>query len=151
MKKLHSARLSLIALSATLAATACDPIIELRGNLPPQEQIDQIKVGTTTRDDVQALLGTPSNVTPFGDETWHYISSVTHRKAFFEPEIKERKVLTVVFDRAGLVRAVDTKGLADGKQLVTVDRETPTAGKEMNIIQQMVGNVGRFSKESKAK
>jgi outer membrane protein assembly factor BamE (lipoprotein component of BamABCDE complex) len=151
MKKLHSVRLSLIAASAALAATACEPVIELRGNLPPQEQIDQIKVGTTTRDDVQALLGTPSNVTPFGDETWHYISSVSHRKAFFEPEVKERKVLTVVFDRAGLVRALDTKGLADGKQLVTVDRETPTAGKEMNIIQQMVGNVGRFSKDSKAK
>lgn len=130
---------------------ACTPIIEVRGNNPPPEQLAQVKIGTSTREDVQALLGTPSNVTPFGEETWHYISAITEREAFFEPEVKERKVVTVVFDRAGLVRAVDTRGLEDGKDVVPAARETPTAGKELTIIQQLMGNVGRFSKDSKGK
>ncbi len=134
-----------------LAATACQPIIEMRGNLPPAEQLALIKVGVTNRDEVQALLGTPSNVAPFGDETWHYISSVFEKKTFFEPEMKERTVISVVFDRSGIVRVMDAKGMADGKDVTPVDRETPSAGKEMTILQQMMGNVGKFSKDSKPK
>lgn len=151
MKNLHPMRLALIVAATALATTACEPVIELRGNLPPPEQLAQVKVGVTSRDDVQALLGTPSNVTPFGDETWHYISSVFERKAFFEPEIKERTIITVVFDRGGVVRAMETKGLVDGKDVTPVDRETPTAGKEMTILQQLMGNVGKFTKDSKEK
>lgn len=149
MKNLIPMRFALLAVVATLAAPACAPVVELRGNLPPPEQVELVKVGTTSRDEVQSLLGTPSNVTPFGDETWHYISTVTERKAFFEPVVLERKVITVVFDRSGTVRALDTKGLQDGKEITPVDRETPSAGKEMTILQQMLGNVGKFSKESK--
>ena len=141
----------LAAFAVGLGLCACEPIMELRGNLPPPEQLEQVKVGKSTRDDVQALLGTPSNVNPFGDETWHYISTLTEHVAFFEPEAKERKVITVVFDRSGVVRALDTKGLQDGKDVAPVDRETPTAGKELNILQQLMGNVGRFSKPAEGK
>jgi len=142
---------ALLTILTGLSAPACSPVIELNGNLPPPEQLEQVKVGSSNRDDVQALLGTPSNVALFGDETWHYISSVTERVAFFEPEIKERKVITVVFDQGGIVRVLDTKGLQDGKNIVPVDRETPTAGKEMNMLQQLIGNVGKFSKDAKEK
>ncbi|RAU22517.1 outer membrane protein assembly factor BamE [Paramagnetospirillum kuznetsovii] len=151
MKNLHRIRLALFVASTALGAVACDPIIELRGNLPPPEQLELVKVGTTSRDDVQALLGTPSNVAPFGDETWHYISSVFERKAFLEPEIKERKIISVVFDRNGIVRALETRNLRDGKEVTPVDRETPTAGTEMTILRQLMGNVGKFSKEGKEK
>lgn len=146
MKKTTSHHRSLLAACLIVTATACSPIIEVRGNLPPPDQLAQIKIGTSTREDVQALLGTPSNITPFGEESWHYISAVTEREAFFEPEVKERKVVTVVFDRAGTVRAIDNRGLEDGKDVVPANRETPTAGKELTILQQLMGNVGRFSK-----
>ncbi len=35
--------------------------------------------------------------------------------------------------------------LADGKDISMVSRITPTAGKEMTILEQIMGNVGRFS------
>jgi outer membrane protein assembly factor BamE (lipoprotein component of BamABCDE complex) len=151
MKKTSMPYRSLAAAALLAASAACTPIIEVRGNLPPPEQLAQVKIGTSTREDVQALLGTPSNVTPFGEESWHYISAITEREAFFEPVVKERKVVTVVFDRAGTVRAVDNRGLEDGKDVVPAGRETPTAGKEMTILQQLMGNVGRFSKPAQGK
>jgi len=142
MKFLPCAGLTL----ALLGLGACTPVIELRGNLPPSEQRAQIEVGKTTRDEVQSLLGTPSSISPFGSDEWHYISALSEHVAFFEPVVKERTVFTVTFDRAGKVRAVDTKTLADGREITPVDRETPTVGKELNIVQQMMGNIGRFSK-----
>ncbi|BAE51153.1 hypothetical protein amb2349 [Paramagnetospirillum magneticum AMB-1] len=57
----------------------------------------------------------------------------------------------MVFDRAGTVRAIDNRGLEDGKDVVPAGRETPTAGKELTILQQLMGNVGRFSKPMQGK
>jgi outer membrane protein assembly factor BamE (lipoprotein component of BamABCDE complex) len=151
MKKTSLPYRSLAATTLVAAAVACTPIVEVHGNKPPPEQLAQVKIGTSTREDIQALLGTPSNITPFGEETWHYISAITEREAFFAPEVKERMVVTVVFDRAGRVRAIDNRGLEDGKDVVPAGRETPTAGKEMTVLQQLMGNVGRFSKQAKDK
>lgn len=146
MKKPRPARFALAALAAVLAAGACTPIVELRGNLPPPEQLSQVVVGKSSRDDVQSLLGTPSNISPFDDDAWYYVSAVTERVSFFEPEVKERKVIAVLFDRNGTVRALETKGLAEGHDVIPVSRETPTAGQEMTILKQLMGNLGRFSK-----
>lgn len=142
-----------IAFAATLIFTAagCTPSVDLRGNLPQPEALAQITPGKTTRDEVQALLGTPSTMATFGDESWQYISARTETVAFFKPEVKERKTVSIAFDKSGVVKDIVTRGLEDGVNVQTVERETPTAGKEMSIIEQLVGNVGKFSKDAAGK
>jgi outer membrane protein assembly factor BamE (lipoprotein component of BamABCDE complex) len=151
MNKLPKISHLFVAASLLVALPACSPNVELRGNLPPPDQLAQVTVGKTTRDEALALLGTPSNVTPFGEEVWHYIWVRTESHVFFEPEEKERKVTTIAFDKAGIVRLLETKGLKDGKDVTAVSRETPTAGKEVTVLDQLIGNVGRFTKDAKPK
>ncbi len=133
---------------AALLIGGCTPTVDLRGNLPEPDQMAQIKEGVSTRDDVQALLGTPSATSTFGDESWQYISSRTETVAFFAPEEKDRKVVRITFDRNGVVKKVSQLGLQDAKDIDQVSRETPTAGKELSILEQLLGNVGRFSKDA---
>jgi outer membrane protein assembly factor BamE (lipoprotein component of BamABCDE complex) len=135
------------ALALTLLATGCTPTVDLRGNLPTPDNLAQIEPGKTSRDEVQALLGTPSATATFGGESWQYISARTETTAFFKPEVKERKVVSITFDRSGIVKEVVQRGLDDGIAVEAVDRETPTAGKELSILEQLVGNIGKFSKE----
>lgn len=125
---------------------ACTPTVDNRGNLPHPEDLAKIIAGKTSRDEVQALLGTPSATLTYGEESWQYISSVTESVAFFKPELKDRRVVDVNFDANGIVKNVVYKGLEDGREIVLVDRETPTAGKNLSILEQLMGNVGRFSK-----
>jgi len=145
LKKTIAARAAALVL---LALAGCSPDIELRGNLPPPEQLAQVVVGKSSRDDVQSLLGTPSNISPFDDSAWFYISTVTEKVSFFDPEIKERKVIGILFDDRGIVTALATKTLADGRDVAVVPRETPTAGKQMTLFEQLFGNIGRFSKQA---
>ena len=42
-------------------------------------------------------------------------------------------------------RAVAYYGLKDGKVFDFISRTTPTRGKEVTILQEFFGNVGRFS------
>ncbi|MGE5546537.1 MAG: outer membrane protein assembly factor BamE [Solirubrobacterales bacterium] len=136
-----------LAVALGLGAAACTPTVDVRGNLPTPEMLSLVTPGKSSRDDVTAALGTPSTTSTYGGETWHYISARTEQTAFFQPEVKEQKVVSIVFDKAGIVRDIATKGLEDAHEVQTVDRVTPTAGKELSILEQLIGNVGRFSKE----
>lgn len=140
----------LLACVTAVALGACTPMVDTRGNLPDDDKLALIKPGRQNREDISSMLGTPSNTSSFGDETWYYISSRTETFAFFAPEEVDRKVVAIEFDPRGIVRQVKTYGLQDGKQVEMVDRETPTAGKELSVLEQLLGNVGRFSKEGPA-
>lgn len=134
--------------AVAFGVAACAPMVDTRGNLPSAERLSKITPGVQTRDEIAGLLGTPSNTSPFGEEVWYYVSSRTETVAFFAPKEVERTVVAVHFDDRGVVREVRSYGLAEGQPVDPVDRVTPTAGNEMNVLQQILGNVGRFSKDA---
>ena len=131
--------------SLLLAAGACSPTIDNRGYVPDKEALEKVKPGTQTRNDVADLLGTPSSVTPFSENTWIYIQSKTSTIAFFEPKVLEQNVVVVDFDDAGIVHDVRRYSLEDGKVIDPVTRKTPAPGKELSFLEQLVGNLGKFN------
>lgn len=135
-----------LALAGGIAVGACSPTVDLRGNLPTERKLAEIKPGAIGRDEVSARLGTPSTIATFDTETWYYVSQKTETFAFFEPEIIDQQVIAVRFDSNGLVESVDRYQLSDGRLIDPVDRKTPTAGKELGLFEQLIGNIGRFTK-----
>jgi outer membrane protein assembly factor BamE (lipoprotein component of BamABCDE complex) len=135
------------AILAVVSVCACTPIVEVHGDHPDPRRLAKIEIGKTTESQVQALLGTPSSTMTYGEDVWHYISSRTKTVAFFKPDVEERTIVTIKFDKNGKVASVTTTGLKNGHPLQMVSRETPTAGSKMSLLQQLIGNVGRFSKE----
>lgn len=131
--------------SGALVLGACESRVDSRGNLPDPELLASIEPGQMSRDDVSLLLGSPSSVAMFENETWFYISQRTETFAFFEPEVQERKVIIVQFDDAGVLKTVETRGLEQGQLIEPVERETPTLGNELTLFQQFFGNLGRFN------
>lgn len=132
--------------AVVLAVVACSPRIDSRGNLPDPDKLAEIKPGKHTRNDVAEILGSPSSIGVFDQETWYYISKRTEALAFFKPDVAERQVVIVSFDKKGVVTRVETLGLEQGHAVEPVDRKTPTAGTELTIMQQLLGNMGRFNK-----
>ena len=96
-----------------------------------------------------ALIGTPASTSVFGDERWYYISSRIETFAFFKPEELDRHVIEISFDNAGTVSSIRTLGLQDGRDVSMAAGETPTAGKDLTLIEQLIGNVGKFNKPDK--
>ena len=131
------------------AVGGCTPTIDQRGNLPDQDQLALIREGKSTREDVRDLLGTPSSTGSFGAETWYYISAKTKNYAFFSTEILEQKVVAISFKRDGIVEKVREVNAAEAKEVEPVDRTTPTAGKDLGILEQFLGNLGKFNKDAR--
>jgi len=142
-RKLTSSLLGAACLALSLAA--CTPRIDTRGHVATPGSVETLAVGKQTRTDVIQLLGSPYTTATFDDETWYYISQRTETVAFYQPETIDQKVLALKFDKAGVLKDMQTYTLKDGKAIAMVDRKTPTAGKELTLIEQVFGNVGKFS------
>lgn len=147
---MHSISVRTILAFALLGTmVACAPTIDSRGNMPSPERLAQIQPGRFTKSDVTALLGTPASTSVFGDDRWYYISSKIETFAFFKPEELERQVVVIDFDKRGSVASVQKLTLDDGRMVDISSRETPTAGRDMTVLEQLLGNVGKFNSKAK--
>jgi len=132
-------------IGVVVAVSACAPRIELRGNLLDPERLSEISPGKQSRDEVAEILGTPSSIAMFDNEAWYYVSQRTETVAFFKPEIKERNVVVLHFDKKGIVSDIRKLGVKDGQDVVPVERTTPTSGSTVGLWDQLFGNLGRFN------
>ncbi|MBL6600132.1 MAG: outer membrane protein assembly factor BamE [Alphaproteobacteria bacterium] len=124
---------------------SCTPRIDNHGNEIDLDNLVEIEPGKTRKSRVSALLGAPSSMSDFGEDTWFYIGSTTKTVGFFSPELVNRKVVYIAFDKEGVVGSIGKLSEADGKKIEIVDRETPTAGQRITLLQQLIGNIGRFN------
>ena len=123
---------------------SCSNKTIITGNLPDPDLLANIEVGQVSKNEVLELLGSPSTKATFNDNDWYYVSEKISTRAFFHPEVINRKVLIIQFDKREIVKKIKQLSLKDGVKIEMVDRITPTAGKEMTILKQIFGNVGRF-------
>lgn len=129
-----------------LALAGCTPTVDHRGFVVPKQAVEKLAAGTATRAEVLQALGSPSSTAAFDDRTWIYMGATTQREAFLDPDLIERHVLILRFDEDDLLAEVATRDARSGREVTLVSRETPTAGHSFTVIEQILGNIGRFSR-----
>ena len=53
--------------------------------------------------------------------------------------------MAIEFDEQGTVSRIDRHDLNGAREIDLVDRETPTSGNELSVLEQFLGNIGRFN------
>jgi outer membrane protein assembly factor BamE (lipoprotein component of BamABCDE complex) len=136
-------RVAAIALSTAVLLGACTPITSYQGFQAVEASPTDVKVGVDSKATVMDRLGSPSAVAAFDPNTWYYISQISDQMAFRKPDIRRRDVVAINFDKKDdKVLAVNTYGLKDGHVVAYNRRSTPTRGRELSIIEQILGNIG---------
>jgi outer membrane protein assembly factor BamE (lipoprotein component of BamABCDE complex) len=130
--------------AAVVLTTGCEERVDVRGNAPDPKLLAELKPGVHKQRDVERHLGAPSTIATFDNEVWYYISGRIKSVSFFKPELLERKVLTIRFDKKGVIQKIEEIDATKQKEIELVERETPTKGKELTFIQQIIGNIGKF-------
>ncbi len=125
------------------AATACAPVQTYNGFRPERNDVEipDPQVGVDTRATVQERYGSPSTTAVFDQTSWYYVSSTQTRVAFYSPSITDRRVMVVHFD-GDTVSGVEKYGLERGRMVNYSSEVTPTRGRELGVIEQLLGNVG---------
>jgi len=141
----RNAALAVLA-AVTLAGglSACSPITSYSGFQAIDSDPKDVAVGTDTKSTVRAKLGSPSVQSTFDPNVWFYVNQVKERVAFRRPKVTQRNVTAIAFNKdTEMVETVNVYTLKDGKVIAYNDRETPTRGREMTVLEQLLGSVGR--------
>lgn len=127
-----------------LAVAACSSNIAHRGYLAKPGAFAQVREGMP-KSEVEGILGSPSTTASvnYQGDSYYYISSTTEQKAFLNPTEVDRQVIAIRFDQNDQVANLGQYGLEDGKVIDINSRTTPTKGRELTIIQQLLGNIGK--------
>jgi outer membrane protein assembly factor BamE (lipoprotein component of BamABCDE complex) len=132
------------ALLSAVVLTGCTVSEDQRGHLPDPDKLAEIHPGSTTKEQVVRILGSPSSASTFDDNVWYYISRRVKQVAFFSPTVLDQQVYIVNFDDKGMVKDLGHKTLADGRPITPAPGATPAPGRELSFMEQLLGNVGRF-------
>jgi outer membrane protein assembly factor BamE (lipoprotein component of BamABCDE complex) len=134
------------ALGLAGALAACAPLRTVSGYQAIDHQPKDMKVGMDTKSTVLEQLGSPSAQSTFDTNTWYYITQNSAQVGYHTPHITKRAIVAITFDKESeKVTKVDTLSLKDGNQVAYNNRETPTRGRELSALEQLLGNVGRGS------
>lgn len=118
---------------------------QVRGNKVEDDDLAQLVPGTSTRQDVQALLGSPTAKAAFDDNTWIYISEITRPVIGGHQGIEDQRVVEATFNDKGVLTGLQKRSQADALPVDVVSAKTPSPGTEASLLQQLLGNIGRFN------
>jgi len=139
-----SAFLAIAAAVAGLGAlAACSPITYHQGFQVVDVRPADIKIGTDTRSTVLQKLGSPTTTSTFDKNVWFYMSQLRSATSYYLPKTIQRDVVAISFDPATeQVKSVNTFTLQDGRVIAYNTHETPTRGREMTVLEQLIGSIG---------
>ncbi len=132
-------------LSLLLVLGACAPQYENHGYVPPADQLEQVVVGSDTKESVTAKIGNPTAGGVLNDDSFYYVKMRKRALGFLAPEEIEREVVAISFSDAGVVQNVERFGLEDGRVVPLSRRVTSSPVQDNSFLRQLLGNLGRFS------
>ena len=117
------------ALALCLSVTACGwllPPPQTRGNKVEQDQLKELVPGTSTKADVTALIGSPTQKAMFDENTWLYITEVTRSRVGQTLGVLDQGVVVLSFDDRGVLTDMKTVSNDDAVPVSVVSRTTPS-------------------------
>lgn len=119
-----------------------------QGYVVDPQSIDLVPVGSS-REQVLLTLGSPSTTATFDNEVFYYISQTrTRAAAFMKPKLVDQRILAVYFNEEGRVENIANYGLQDGKVFDFISRTTPTGGRDLNFLGQMLSGIGNMGQST---
>ena len=123
----------------------CSLQIENHGKRVDTQALANIIPGITKKEQVRASLGPPSTKNDLGTQSWIYMGADIKKTVFFGNQLISRLIVKITFDSKNVVTNISRVSEKDTKNIDHTIKETSTAGQEISILQQLLGNIGRFN------
>jgi len=117
----------------------------LHGNRIDPDQLKELVPGVSTKKDVTSLIGSPTARATFDDNEWIYISETNYSRIGRLPGIMKQDVTVMNFTPAGTLKGVKSLTQEDARDISVASGATPSPGSEASFLQQLLGNVGKYS------
>lgn len=137
----------LILLPAVLALAACEARVTTHGYAPNEVERADILPGVDTVFSLEERIGRPVTYGLLDDNTWFYVQTQVEHLTYNPPKVIDRTVVAIDFDEDGVVTAVNSYGLEDGRIINLNTRVTENDSQRRGILERFFGSIGGFSAE----
>lgn len=121
------------------------PMPNTQGNFVDVAIVQQLIPGRSTKSEIREALGPPSSTNLFiKQDAWYYIGEKTEKTAFFKPDVKERIVVEITFDKDGVAEKITMYDQKDGFPIEPDKVVTPTYGRDPGFLADVFGNFGKY-------
>ncbi len=129
-------------LASGLLLAGCGNTVIRQGHLFQEADVAQIKPGMG-KDQVVLALGTPDTQSTTGGGSYYYISQTANQPMpFMKPEVTDRRIVAVYFDKKDRVEQIANYGMKDGKVFDFVRRETPGYSRDQGLLKELFRDIG---------
>lgn len=131
-----------------LGTSACGWILpppQTRGNKIAADQLKELVPGTSTKADVTALIGSPTQKATFDENSWLYITETTRPRVGQTLGVLDQGVVVLTFDDRGVLTGEHSLTSDDAIPVSVASQTTPSPGTEASFMQQLLGNIGKFN------
>jgi outer membrane protein assembly factor BamE (lipoprotein component of BamABCDE complex) len=139
-----TAKNTLTIIICALVLVACSATYKFHGYAPSEEELANVIVGADTRETVEEVIGKPASFGVLEDGSWYYVSTKVEHKTYNAPKAVERELVTISFDKSGVVENIERFGLADGRVVTLNRRVTDLPVKGPSALSQILGNIGNL-------
>ena len=126
----------------------CIKTIHISGHLFEASDFNALE-SAKSKQDIEALLGSPTSVSSFGQETWYYITTKKETISFWPDKILEQNIIAISFKNSDLIDVIAKYTEKDAKNHKLVTEYTIIRGNDSTAAQQFFGNVGKFNNNKK--
>jgi len=127
--------------------TSCAPISRISGYVPTEIEISQLRIGSSTREDVVRQIGEPLSHNYSSANFLFYVQKKVESIAFLRPRVTERKVIKLTFNERSILSRIDFADQVDSQVFESEQSIVVSEGRKLTFWQQMFGNIGNFSSE----
>ena len=121
----------------------CGERISEHGHVINQAEMDEIKIGQTSRADIIDLLGRPSFEGAFDSRKIYYASQVMELQVAGINKTKSRVIYAFSFDANNHLQKIDLIDEKRSLNVAHIDSKTPTPGDALNAVEQIFLNLKR--------
>ena len=123
--------------------SSCIKTVHTYGYVVKDNEIKDIEKAKVKKD-IERIMGSPTTVSDFGQETWYYITTKRETIAFLPSKMMEQNIIAISFKKDKVDEIVRyTEKDANG--VVLRSEYTITKGNDISATQHMFGNLGRFN------
>ncbi|XVN41639.1 MAG: outer membrane protein assembly factor BamE [Rickettsia endosymbiont of Argas persicus] len=120
--------------------------IENRGQSIDDSALTKLESRKLNKTEVVELIGTPTMIPKYSQDTWYYVERVMSQRAWLNPKIVKQRIVKITFDSRNLMQEVVVIDDSHRRDIEVVKEYTKTYGTKLNGLQKFVKNLGRFNK-----
>ncbi len=129
------------------AIGGCGDRVSSHGHIINENELKQIRIGTTTRTDILDMLGQPSFKGAFNTKKLYYSSQIMLQPVASTKQTLTRMIYIFTFNNNNIIQSIDLINQEDGLQIAHIDDKTPTPGDTFGILEQVFSNLKRRQAE----